>query len=160
MIDVAYICIGWALLVIGTLGCFISVLPGPPLAYLALVLAHLTGDHSSPTISTLVVSGVVTAVVTVLDYIVPSIGAKKFNCSKAGTWGCLVGTVVGLFFMPFGVILGPFLGALTGEIIAGKRPRPALRGAVGALLGYVAGIVLKLICCGFLGVVFWKATCG
>jgi len=160
MIDTIYIWSGWVLLIIGILGCFIPVLPGPPIAYVALILAHLTGNHSEPTVSTLVVAGLITTVVTALDYIVPTIGAKKFNCSRAGTWGCFIGTIVGLFFLPFGVVLGPFFGALIGETSAGKSLGPALLGAIGAFLGYLVGILLKLVCCGYLVLIFWRATHG
>lgn len=157
MIDALLIWGGWALLGIGILGCFIPVLPGPPIAYAALLFAYFAGEGASLTTGSLVLAGVMTAVVTALDYIVPALGARKFNCSRIGTAGCFIGTIVGLFFLPLGVVLGPFLGALIGEFLAQKPLGSALLGATGAVLGYLAGIVLKLICCGYLVVVFWKA---
>ena len=155
--NIVYVCIGWALLVIGTLGCFIPVLPGPPIAYAALFLAYAAGTVSG---ATLLVAGAVTIGVLVLDCFVPAIGARKFNCSKAGIFGCLLGTIIGLFFLPFGIIVGAFLGALLGEIlVARKNLGSALCGAFGAILGYLAGIVLKLACCGFLAYCYYKAVC-
>lgn len=155
--DIVYIIIGWTLLVIGTLGCFIPVLPGPPVAYASLLLAYAVGAISG---MTLLVAGAVTIAILILDCFVPAIGARKFNCSRAGIFGCLVGTVIGLFFLPFGIIIGAFLGALLGEtVVARKNLGPALRGAFGAILGYLAGIVLKLACCGFLAFCFYKAVC-
>lgn len=157
--DTVYIWIGWALLAIGTLGCLVPVLPGPPIAFASLFLALAAGDHTSPSMQTLVIAGAVTMAVIVLDYIVPAIGARKFNCSKAGVVGCFIGTMIGLFFLPFGMIVGAFLGALLGEaVIAGKNLGPALRGAFGALLGHLAGILLKLSCCGFLAYCFYKSV--
>ena len=160
MMDVAYEWIGWVLIAIGMVGCFLPVLPGPPIAYAALFLALARGDHSSPGVSTLVVAGVVTAAVLVLDWIVPALGAKKFNCSRLGMFGCFAGTIVGLFFLPIGVVAGPFLGALAGEMVAGKPLGLSLKGAFGALLGYGCGVVLKVACCGFIAYQFWTAVHG
>lgn len=158
--DVVYAGLGWLMIAVGVIGCFLPVVPGPPLAYASLFLAWAIGDHTSPSVRLLVVAGAMTAAVVVLDYVVPAMGAKKFDCSRWGTVGCFVGTLVGLFFLPFGVLAGPFLGAMAGELIAGKALGQALKGAVGALLGYVFGIVLKLICCGLLAYWFYVSLPG
>ena len=107
---------------------------------------------------TLAVALAFVVVVTVLDYVVPALGARKFNCGKLGVFGCVVGTIVGLFFMPIGLLVGPFLGAMIGELISGKELRQSLKGALGAFLGYAAGILLKLICCGSLAAMFVQAV--
>ena len=151
---------GWALIALGTIGCFLPVLPGPPIAYAALFLALARGDHTSPGVSAFVVSGLVTAAVLVLDWIVPALGAKKFNCSRVGIFGCFVGTIVGLFFLPLGVVLGPFVGALVGEMASGKPFGLSLKGAFGALLGYACGVALKVVGCGFIAYQFWAAVHG
>ena len=156
--DVTLISVGWVLIAIGVLGCFVPVLPGPPIAYASLYLALATGNHDSPSVRLLMAAGVLTAAVLVLDYVVPAMGAKKFNCSRLGMVGCFIGTFAGLFFLPFGVVLGPFLGALTGEILAQKGLGASLKGAMGALLGYVFGILLKLAACGFMAYWFWRST--
>ena len=160
MMDITYEWIGWILIAIGTIGCFLPVLPGPPIAYAALFLALARGDHSSPGVSTFVVAGVVVVVALVLDWIVPTLGAKKFNCSRLGMLGCFIGTIVGLFFLPLGVVLGPFIGALAGELVSGKPFGLSLKGAFGALLGYVGGVLLKVACCGFIAYQFWTAVHG
>lgn len=152
------ICVGWALVAVGFAGCFVPVLPGPPIAYAALLLLRFAGGGSSPETRLLVVAGVATAAATVLDYAVPALGAKAFKCSRAGVTGCVVGTLVGLFFLPFGVVLGPFAGALIGEATAGKEFGKALFGATGAFLGFVSGVLIKLACCGLLAFWFFRAT--
>ena len=158
--DIVYECIGWGLIAIGVTGCFLPVLPGPPIAYSALFLALACGDHSSPGVLAFVVSGVAMLVVLALDWLVPALGAKKFNCSRAGMFGCFVGTVVGMFFLPLGVLAGPFLGALAGEMLSGRPFGCSLRGACGALLGYLFGVVLKVVCCGYIAFVFWSSIHG
>lgn len=82
--DIVYICIGWALLAIGLIGCFVPMIPGPPIAYCALLVASAVGDHTAPAWPCLVIAGVITAVVTVIDYVIPSWGAAKFHCSRGG----------------------------------------------------------------------------
>ena len=160
MMDIAYEWIGWILIATGAVGCFLPVVPGPPIAYAALLLALARGDHSSPGVSVLVVAGAVMVAVLALDWIVPSLGAKKFNCSRIGMLGCFVGTIAGMFFLPYGVVAGPFLGAFAGEVLSGKTLGLSLRGAFGAFLGYVCGLVLKLACCGFIAYQFWSAVRG
>jgi uncharacterized protein YqgC (DUF456 family) len=124
------------------------------LAFAGLLCARGIAPHTAPSMRTLVVALAFVVVVIVLDYVVPALGARKFNCGKMGVFGCVVGTIVGLFFMPIGLLVGPFLGAMVGELIAGKEVRQSLKGAVGAFLGYAAGILLKLLCCGSLAAVF------
>lgn len=157
MSDVAFIALGAILLLIGFVGCIIPVLPGVACAYAALWTLYptsyaLTGER-------LLVGGIVAVAVIILDYAVPSLGAKKFNCSKWGVFGCMAGTIVGLFFAPFGIILGPFLGAVAGELIAGKALSAAMRGGIGALLGFLVGVVLKFAACALFTWWFVEACC-
>ena len=145
MADVALMVVGAVCLLVGFVGCVVPVLPGVACAYAALWTLYptpyaLTGEK-------LLVGGIVAVVAIVLDYVVPALGAKKFNCSKWGVFGCMVGTIVGIFFAPLGLILGPFLGAVAGELVAGKEASAALRGGFGALLGFIAGVLLKFIVC-------------
>ena len=77
-----------------------------------------------------------------------------------GVVGCFIGAIVGLFFLPIGVVAGPFIGALAGEMVSGKPFGLSLTGAFGALLGYVCGVVLKVACCGFIACQFWTAVHG
>ena len=145
MADVGLMVLGSILLLVGFIGFVVPVLPGVACAYAALWTLYPTA-YALPT-ERLLVGGLVAAVVIILDYFVPALGAKKFNCSKWGIFGCMVGTIVGIFFAPLGIILGPFLGAVAGEIVAGKNASAALRGGFGALLGFIAGVLLKFVAC-------------
>lgn len=140
------------LLLVGFVGCVVPVLPGPIIGYCGLLA--LIPTEKCPLTPVLVTMGLVVAAVTVADYVVPAIGAKKFNCSRWGTFGCFVGTIVGLFFVPFGILLGPFLGAFCGELIARKPFGAALKGGFGAFLGFLSGVFLKLLACAAMTAVF------
>ena len=145
MADVALMVVGAVCLLVGFVGCVVPVLPGVACAYAALWTLYPT--PYALTNERLLVGGIVAVAAIVLDYVVPALGAKKFNCSKWGVFGCMVGTIVGIFFAPFGIILGPFLGAVAGELVAGKQASAALRGGFGALLGFIAGVLLKFVAC-------------
>ena len=138
--------IGCVAMLAGFLGCFLPVLPGPAIAYAALFVLYAFG--CPPTMAQLIVGGVVLIVVTLVDYVLPSVCAKRFQCSRWGVFGCFVGSIVGLFFMPLGIVLGPFLGTVAGELIAGKNMAASVRGGFGALLGFVLCLGLKLAAVG------------
>jgi len=98
-----------------------------------------------------------TIVVTVLDYVVPAAGAKKFGASKFGFWGAVIGMLVGIiFFPPLGMIIGAFIGAIVGEMIVGKQTYDALKAGWGVFIGVMFGMLLKLIASGVMTFYFIK----
>ena len=157
--DLPLIILGMALLVAGLLGCFIPLIPGPPLAYAGLVLLHLTGGVTF-TATQLLVWLLLVVAVQILDYFVPMLGSKYTGGSKWGTRGCLVGTLIGLFFMPWGLLIGPFLGAFIGELLGGNATTRALKSGIGSLLGFLMGTVVKCMVCGYFAWQFIRAMMG
>lgn len=143
MSDYILLILGILLMVLGIIGCLVPVLPGPPLSFLGLILLHLTrfGHFTTPALITF---GVIAVVVTVLDFIVPVWGTKKFGGSKYGTRGATVGLIIGLFLGPMGIIIGPLIGAFVGEMIFKDDIGYAFRAGFGSLLGFLTGIGLKL----------------
>ncbi len=153
-----YILIGLGIIFIisGILGCVLPVIPGPPLSYIGLLLLHFTEKYQfSPRF--LILWAVITVVVYALDYIIPVWGTKKFGGSKRGVWGSIIGLLIGLlFFPPFGIIIGPFVGAVAGELTAGKDSATALKSGFGSFLGFLAGTLLKLITSGMMTWYFFR----
>ena len=153
-----YILIGFGivLLIIGILGCILPVIPGPPLNYVGLLLLHFTSKYQFST-KFLILWLIITAVVYALDYVIPAWGTKKFGGSKAGVLGSVIGLVVGLFFFPpFGIIAGPFIGAIAGELLSGKDSAVALKSGFGSFIGFLLGTLLKLIVSGMMTWYFFK----
>ncbi len=145
MIDIVLITIGGILIVAGIIGCVLPVLPGPPISYTGLLLLQFSAKHPF-TVRFLIVYGILTALVAVLDYIIPIYGTKIFQGSKYGIWGSVLGLIIGLiFFPPFGIIIGPVAGAFIREMLSGKKTFNALKAASGTLLGFLAGTAIKLI---------------
>ncbi|MBP5284015.1 MAG: DUF456 domain-containing protein [Treponema sp.] len=136
----------WAFLVLGIIGAVLPVLPGPPLSWVGLLIgSFLTGYDIS--VTKLVITGIIAAAITVADYILPSYLTKVTGGTKAGSWGATIGLICGLFLGPFGILIGPFAGALIAEIIHDSNDfSKALKSACGAFLGFIAGTGLKLIC--------------
>lgn len=131
------------LIIIGIIGCLVPVLPGPPLSYAGILILHLT-RYAEYSRNLLIILGVIAGIVTVLDYFVPIWGTKKFGGSKYGVRGATIGLIVGLFFGPPGIIIGPFIGAIIGEMIFKDDLKYAIKAGFGSLLGFLTGIGLKL----------------
>jgi uncharacterized protein len=143
MSDYILLILGILLMISGIIGCLVPVLPGPPLSFIGLILLHLSrfGHFTNPALITFFVIAVV---VTLLDYIVPVWGTKRFGGSKYGTRGATVGLIIGLFLGPMGIIIGPLVGAFIGEMIFKDDIGYAFKAGFGSLLGFLTGIGLKL----------------
>ena len=155
--DWVWITLGIILTIAGIVGCIIPLIPGPPLSYAALLIVHFTiGDLFSNRF--LILWLLLTILVTLLDYYVPIWGTQKFGGSKSGVWGSAIGLILGLFiFPPFGIIAGPFIGAVAGELLGGKDMSNALRSGFGSFLGFIAGTIMKLVVSLIMGFYFFKA---
>jgi len=149
--DITLAVLGAALVLVGFIGSILPIIPGPPISWAGLLLLKWTdyvNDHGAAYENALWILLFFVVLVTILDYVVPIMGTKKYGGSKRGVWGATIGVVVGLFFGPLGIIIGPFLGAYIGEITTGKKEREALRAAWGSFMGFLLGVGLKLMVCG------------
>ena len=143
MSDYVLLILGIILMILGIIGCLVPVLPGPPISYLGLIMLHVTRFGQFTTTVLVALAGV-TIVVTILDYIVPIWGTRKFGGSKYGMRGATVGLIIGLFLGPVGIIVGPLIGAIVGELIFKDDMKYAIKAGFGSLLGFLTGIGLKL----------------
>ena len=150
--DTFLIILGAICLLAGLVGCIAPVLPGVPLSYLGLLLLHCT-DRVQFSWQFLTVWAVVVVVIQILDYFIPAWGTKKFGGTKYGVWGSTIGLFAGFFMGPLGIIIGPFIGAVLGELIYFNR---AIRAGFGSFIGLLAGTFVKVICCGVMIAYFVK----
>ncbi|MFC2091116.1 DUF456 domain-containing protein, partial [Bacteroidota bacterium] len=145
--DIILVIAGAALIIIGFIGSALPVIPGPPLAwvgYLFLKWTDFISDNEHYE-TALYITLFLVILVTVLDYVVPVWGTKKWGGSKAGMWGATIGLIIGMFGGPIGIIVGPFVGAFIAETITGKQQKEALRAAWGSFLGFLLGVGMKLM---------------
>ena len=144
--DTLWLVIGIIVMLVGILGCILPLLPGPPLCYIALLIQQLRSEPPFTSKFLWIWAGI-TVVVTVLDYVIPLYGTKRFGGSKYGIWGCTIGLIAGFWLGPLGIIIGPFVGAFIGEIIANNNSSQALKAAWGSFAGFLFGTLLKLVVC-------------
>ena len=131
--------------VIGLIGCFVPILPGPPISWGALLLLYFCGNEEM-SLTFLLIWLAVTVAVTVLDYIVPSYFTRATGGSKVAGRGSLAGLIIGMvFFPPFGMIVGAFAGALLAEVFFnGTEWKKSVKPALGSFLGFLCGTFIKL----------------
>lgn len=158
--DVVLIILGIIFLLLGVIGCIAPIIPGPPIAYLSLLalLFHSSID-TIPETKFLILSGFLVIAVTVLDYFLPIWGTKKFGGTNAGKRGSIIGLILAFVFPVFGpltILVGPFAGAVIGELISGQNNKTAFRSGIGSFLGFVGGVILKLGVVVFVGIKFVK----
>lgn len=157
MTDYVLLIVGILLMILGIIGCLVPVLPGPPLSFIGLLLLHLT-KFGPFTTETLIIFAAIAILVSVLDYLVPVWGTKKFGGSKYGTRGATVGLIIGFFLGPVGIIIGPFIGAFVGEMIFKDDVNYAIKAGFGSLLGFLTGIGLKLAASFVMTFYFFRAV--
>ena len=142
--DIIIICVVAFILLLGIIGCFVPVMPGPPISYGALLVFHFFSSYNINE-NTLWLWALIVIAVTVFDLWVQIYGVKKFGGTKKAVNGSIIGLIIGIFlFPPFGIIIGPFLGAFIGAKMDDPDVNKALRIALGALAGFVAGTIVKL----------------
>jgi len=141
--DVLLISVSVILVLIGIIGSIVPIIPGPPITFCGLLLVHFTSNNPF-TAKLLIIFGALAILSAVIDNVLPIYATKKFNGSKKGVWGSAIGLIVGLFFFPpFGIIVGPMLGAFIGEILDGKSANNSVKPAFGSLIGFLSSIFLR-----------------
>ncbi len=143
--DVIWIIAGFVFILAGLIGAVAPFIPGPPFSYMGLLFLQLT-EVPPFSLSFLITWALIVIAVTFLENIASVIGARQMGGTRYGIWGCIAGIIIGFFiFPPFGIIIGPVIGAYGGEITGGKKPDIALKAAAGALLGFFVSTLLKAV---------------
>lgn len=147
--EVAWYLLAAVLVVVGIVGTILPALPGLPLVFAGMLLAAWAGDFQQVGAWTLVLLGVLTAVSLVVDFWATAVGARRVGASGKAVFGSVLGTFAGIPFGVVGLLAGPFLGALAGELLHQRRNGVAGVGAAtrvgfGTWAGIVFGVALKL----------------
>ncbi|NNE31564.1 MAG: DUF456 domain-containing protein [Winogradskyella sp.] len=143
--EIVLVFLALLLMILGIIGSFLPVLPGPLTSWAGLLVLHFT-DGVALSQTFLIVTLLVAVFIYILDYIIPAIGTKRFGGSRMGMIGTTIGLIVGLLApIPFGIIIGPFIGALIGEMLHRNDFNKALKAAFGSFLGFIASTFLKFI---------------
>lgn len=136
--------------IVGLLGSVLPALPGAPISYVGLLLL-LPCEEATISNVTLWICGIFLVIVSVLDYIAPVWLTNLSGGGKQATRGSVAGLIAGLFFFPpWGLILGPFVGAFIGELMESASKGKALKVALMSFVGFVLTTGLKIIYSGIL----------
>mgnify|MGYP000241748462 CR=1 FL=1 len=142
--DIFLLLLGFVFVVLGIIGSFLPVLPGPLTSWMGVLLLHST--IISPMDWTFLgITLGIAVLIWILDYFIPAMGTKRFGGTKFGVYGTTIGLIVGLLSpIPFGMLIGAFLGAFIGELMYdGKDTNRALKASFGAFLGFLASATIK-----------------
>jgi uncharacterized protein YqgC (DUF456 family) len=142
--DLFLLTIGFLCVMLGLIGSFLPVLPGPLTSWLGLLILYFTSIVPM-NYTFLGITLAIAIFIWVLDYIIPAIGTKRFGGSKYGVYGTTIGLLIGLFSpIPFGILIGAFLGAFIGEILHDKtNTKRAFKASIGSLLGLITSTTIK-----------------
>lgn len=142
--------ISFILIVTGVAGMLLPGLPGALMIWLGIVAYGFLNPNIQWSMGFFVIQGLLALLTYVIDYLATIWGVKKFKGSKAGAIGAVIGMVFVFVMGPAGLIIGPFLGAVTGELIAGGEMRQALTSGFGTFVGFLVATFLRLLICGIM----------
>ncbi len=145
MLDVSLYLLAITLIGAGLIGTVLPALPGLPMVFAGIWLAAVVDDYHHIGLWWLLLFGALTGLGVMTDLVAASLGAKRAGASKNAIWGASAGTFIGLFFGFPGLILGPFVGALLGELSSGSSALHSTHVSISTWLGQLLGAALKLV---------------
>ncbi len=144
VLTILYVLLAVALVAGGLIGAVYPMLPGPPMVLAGLWLGAYADHYQHAGFKTLVLIAVLGGIGVLLDFVAASFGAKRVGASPQAVTGATLGTIVGLFFGIPGLLFGPFLGAVLGELHARGSLNQAAASGLGTWLGLLLGTIAKL----------------
>jgi hypothetical protein len=132
------------LVIVGLVGTVLPALPGAMLIVAGLVVAAWADGFARVGVWTLVVIGAIGAASYLVDFAAAAVGAKKFGASPRAMIGAGLGTLAGLFLGPVGIIFGPFVGAIIGELTVHRDIAKVGKAGLAAWIGFLLGMAVKV----------------
>jgi uncharacterized protein len=133
------------LIIVGFLGTFLPVLPGVPLVFIGLLLIAWIDGFTKVSLFTMTIIGLLALLSILIDFVASFITTKKVGASKNAMWGMVIGGLLGLFAGVLGLFFGASIGALIGEFTVHRDASRAAMVGLAAGLGFIVGLVAKLM---------------
>ncbi|MEP7187082.1 MAG: DUF456 domain-containing protein [Rhodanobacter sp.] len=145
MFEITFYVLAALLIVGGLAGSVLPALPGIPMVFGGIWLAAAVDDYQHLGLWWLLIIGAIATAGVVIDFIASTLGAKRVGASKRALWGAGLGTIVGMFLGIPGLLFGPFIGALVGELSSGTSVLRSAHVGVGTWIGLLLGTLVKLV---------------
>ena len=143
--DLLLIIISTVLIILGIIGSFMPILPGPLTSWLGLFILNLISSVEIDN-TLLIITFIIATTIFILDSLIPIYGSKYFGATKYGIIGASIGLVIGIIApIPFGILIGPILGALIGELLFNNDLKKSIKSSIGVLIGFVASSFIKFV---------------
>ena len=142
--EIIVVIFSFIFIILGIIGSFLPILPGPILSWVGFFILYLFGDFSI-TVKFLIITFLISIIVFLADNIISIIGVKKSGGGKGSIIGSIIGLILGLLFLPIGIILGPLIGAFIGEYISQNNFKKSLKVSLGAFFGFLSGVFIKFL---------------
>ena len=143
--DLLLIIISAVLIILGIIGSFMPILPGPLTSWFGLFILNLISSVEIDS-ALLIITFIIAITIFILDSLIPIYGSKYFGATKYGIIGASIGLVIGIIIpIPFGILIGPILGALIGELLFNNDLRKSIKSSIGVLIGFVASSFIKFV---------------
>ncbi|MFZ4856770.1 MAG: DUF456 domain-containing protein [Desulfuromonadaceae bacterium] len=128
----------------GLAGLLLPLVPGAPLLFLGLLLGAWAEGFRYIGLWTLLALAGMAALTYVVEFAASILGVKKYGGSRRAMVGAAVGGIVGIFLGIPGILLGPFVGAVIGELSLQRSIDEASRAGFGTVVGLAIGVAGKL----------------
>jgi uncharacterized protein YqgC (DUF456 family) len=145
LLDIALYVLAALLMLGGLAGSVLPMLPGIPMVFGGIWLAAAVDGYRHLGLWWLLIIGAIGAIGVIVDFVASTLGAKRVGASPRALWGAAIGTLVGMFFGIPGLLFGPFIGAVLGELASGTSVLRSAHVGVGTWLGLLFGTLLKLV---------------
>lgn len=145
MFELIFYVLAGLLIVGGLAGSVLPALPGIPMVFGGIWLAAAVDDYRHLGLWWLLIIGALGVIGVVIDFAASALGAKRVGASKRALWGASIGTLVGMFLGIPGLLFGPFIGALVGELSSGTSVLRSAHVGVGTWIGLLLGTLVKLV---------------
>jgi len=143
--DLLLIIISTVLIILGIIGSFMPILPGPLTSWLGLFILNLISSVEIDN-TLLIITFIIATTIFILDSLIPIYGSKYFGATKYGIIGASIGLVIGIIApIPFGILIGPILGALIGELLFNNDLKKSIKSSIGVLIGFLASSFIKFV---------------
>ncbi len=132
-------------IVAGFIGTLFPVLPGTILILCGFFVYGLITGFDTLSFRFFIGQGVLVGLSYLIDFLATALGVKMYGGSKAAAWGAVLGSLLIFVIGPLGILIGPLLGAIAGELIMGLEVRQAMHSGFGSFLGFIGGSLAKVV---------------